>query len=266
MVSHRETRSRTALFAGADSRPVVYEDWLVQTVFFFVLVPMVYAALAVFIIGTVSQGIRVLRGLRYSLTTAVGPEKKPKAWGALYHVFLLPKTLRDHPLHWVFLMAMHVAFLLLILGHLELVGEIRILQVVEHEVFLGGGVVGVVLLAATLFFFVRRFHAPVREISVARDYYMLMLLLLVVLFGSQLHLARRLFDYSTVGVAEYREYLHGMFAFRPALPEELRDDYVGHSFLLVLHVFFANIFLMLFPSSRMMHSLLALALARLRRR
>jgi hypothetical protein len=35
--------------------------------------------------------------------------------------------------------------------------------------------------------------------------------------------------------------------------------------LLVLHVFFANLFLMLFPVSKLMHSLLAFPLARLRR-
>ena len=237
-----------------------------QTFYYFVLVPMVYVAFAVFIIGTVWQGIRISRGLTYSLAAAVGPEKKPKLLGALYDAALFPKVLKYHPVYWVVLTAFHVAFLLLILGHLELLGEIRILQVIEHEVFLGGGVVGIVLLVATAYFFFRRFHSPVREISVAGNYYILMLLFLVVLFGSQLHLARRLFDYSTISVGEYREYLWGMVTFRPALPAEFQDDYVGHSFLLVLHVFFANLLLMLFPSSKMMHALLALPLARLRRR
>lgn len=237
-----------------------------RTVYFIVLIPMVYAAFAVFIIGTVWQGIRVFRGLMYSLETAVGPAKRPKALGALYETFLYPKLLKDHPVHGVFVAAFHVAFLLLILGHLELIGEIGVLQVIRHEVFLGGGIIGVILFVAILFFLFRRFHAPVREISEAGNYYILLLLLLAVLFGSQLHLARSLFAYSTIEVDEYREYLAGIFTFRPALPEVFTEDFVGHSFLLVLHVFFANLFLMCFPASRMMHALLAFPMARLRRR
>lgn len=234
--------------------------------YYFILIPMVYIALALFIIGMTLQGVRILFGLKYSLRTTVGPEKKPKLLGAIYETFVFPEVLRSHPVHWVFLMAFHVAFLLLILGHLELIGDIGVLQVVRHEVFLGGGAVGIVLFVALLFFLFRRFHSPVGEISEPQDYYMLLLLLGAVMFGSQLHLARKLFGYSSMGVEEYREYLCGILTFRPALPEVLTDDCVGHSFLLVVHVFLANLFLMVFPWSNMMHSLLALPLARLRRR
>jgi nitrate reductase gamma subunit len=160
----------------------------------------------------------------------------------------------------------HAAFVLLVLGHLELITEIGILQVVAHQVFLGRGLVGIALLVTILFFFFRRFHSPVREVSAPSDYYILILLFLTVLFGSELHLARQLFDYSTISVEEYREYLSGIFTFRPALPEMFREEDVGHAFLLVLHVFFANLLLMCFPASKMAHSLLAFPLARLKRR
>jgi hypothetical protein len=39
----------------------------------------------------------------------------------------------------------------------------------------------------------------------------------------------------------------------------------GHSFMLVLHVFFANLFLMFFPFSKIMHSFFALPMNKLRR-
>jgi nitrate reductase gamma subunit len=39
----------------------------------------------------------------------------------------------------------------------------------------------------------------------------------------------------------------------------------GHSFMLVLHVFFANLFLMFFPFSQSMHSFLSLPMNKLRR-
>jgi len=238
----------------------------VQTVYYLVLVVMVYAAMALFIIGTVWQGVRIFRGLRHSLATTVGPPKPPQLRGALCDTFLRPRTFRTHPVHWVLLIAFHAALLLLFLGHLELIGEIGVLQTIQHEVFLGRGVVGITLLVTVLFFIFRRFHAPISEISDPGSYYTLILLLLVILFGSQLHLARSLFAYSTVDVEQYREYLTGMLTFRPALPDVFADDMVGHSFLLVLHVFCANLFLMLFPLTRMMHALLAIPLARLQRR
>lgn len=237
-----------------------------QAAYYFILIPMVYAAGAVFLIGTLFQGVRILLGLRYSLKAAVGPERKPRIAGALYEAFLLPETLKGYPAYWVAVVVFHVALLLTLVGHIDLVGEIDVLQAIGHELLLGGGIVDLALLVTLLFFLFRRFHSPVRDISFPTDYYLLILLLLVVLFGSQLHLARRLFDYSTISIDEYREYLWGLVAFRPVLPDVFTDEFVGHSFLLVLHVFFANLFLMVFPSSKMMHSLLALPLARLSRR
>lgn len=238
---------------------------MVQSVYYFVLVPMVYAGLAVFMFGTLLQVVRIISGLRYSLKVAVGPEKRPKLLGALYEAFLLPTILRRRPVHWVLLGVFHTAFVLLIVGHLELITDIGVLQIIAHEVFLGRGLVGIALLVTILFFLFRRFHSPVREVSAPGDYYILILMFLTVLFGSELHLARRLFDYSTMGVDEYREYLSGIFTLRPVLPEMLCDEEVGHTFLLVLHVFFANLLMICFPVSKMAHSLLAFPLARLKR-
>jgi nitrate reductase gamma subunit len=227
---------------------------------------MVYAALAVFLFGTLLQVVRIVSGLRYSLKVAVGPEKRPKLLGASYEAFLLPTLLRRRPVHWILLGAFHTAFVLLIVGHLELITDIGVLQIIAHDVFLGRGLVGIALLVTILFFLFRRFHSPVREVSAPGDYYILILMFLTVLFGSELHLARRLFGYSTISVDDYREYLSGIFTFKPALPEMFREEGVGHAFLLALHVFCANILLMCFPASRMAHSLLAFPLARLKRR
>lgn len=237
-----------------------------QWIAYFVLIPMVYVALASFALGTGLQGTRILLGLRFSLKHAVGPEKRPKVLGALFDTFLLPAVLKNYPFQWAFLMIFHGALFLLILGHLELIGEIAPLQIIRHEVFLGGGVIGILLSVALLIFLFRRFHSPLRELSDPGNYYILILLLLAVLFGSQLHLARRLYSYSAIGVEEYREYLSGIFALRPALPVVFQEEDVGHTFLLVLHVFFANLFLMVFPFSKIMHSIVALPLNRLRRR
>jgi len=237
-----------------------------QTFYYIVLVPMVYAALAIFIAGTAVQFIRIVIGMKTALRAAAGPEKRPKVLGALYDTFLIPSVMKEHPLHGIFLIVFHIAFIFLFFGHLELIGEIRCMQVIPHEVFLGRGVIGIILSILLLFFLFRRFHPPVRDMSVPEDFYVLILLFLAVLFGSQLHLARRLFEYSTIGVSEYRAYLSGLLLLKPALPEILKREEAGHAFLLVLHVFFANLFLMFFPFSKFMHSCLSYPLNRLKRR
>jgi [DsrC]-trisulfide reductase subunit M len=235
-------------------------------VYYTVLIPMVYLAFTIFILGMLWQGIRILSGFKYSLTHAVGPEKKPKLSGAVIESLFFLKILKAYPIHWILLMVFHVSFFLLLVGHIELIGYVNFFQIVQHDVFIGAGFVGILMLITLTFFLFRRFHSPVREGSDPANYYILILLILTVLFGSQLHLARRIFGYSTLGVQDYRLYLSSLITFHPILPEMFVEEGVGHSILLVLHVFFANILLMIFPSSRMMHTLLAIPLARLQRR
>ena len=75
--------------------------------------------------------------------------------------------------------------------------------------------------------------------------------------------ARRWYDYDVMGVDDYREYLVGLLTLNPELPSNLL--YSGHSFMLVLHVFLGNLFLILFPFSQSMHSFLSLPINKLRR-
>ncbi|NNG06376.1 MAG: hypothetical protein HKM90_01475 [Desulfobacteraceae bacterium] len=231
--------------------------------YYIILVPMVYAALAVFTIGTVIRLVRMFREPKHPATLQIFPERRPKWLWALHDSFLLPTVRRHNPIMWVFLMAFHVCFLLLIMGHLELIREFRIFQVVEHEVFLGRGFVGLITSMALLFFLFRRFISPYRDLSVPEDYYLLIILFLTVLFGSQMDWARRWYEYSDVSVEDYRVYLSNLFLLKPTLPVGITMS--GHSFMLVLHVFFANLFLMFFPFSKIMHSFVSLAMNKMRR-
>ena len=160
-------------------------------------------------------------------------------------------------------MVFHVCLLLLLVGHIELLGEIEIFQIIPHEIFIGQGFVGLLTAICLLFFLMRRFQSPQRELSVPEDYYLLILLFLVVLFGSQMDWARRWYEYSDLLADDYREYLSSLFFLRPKLSPNLTLS--GHSFMLVLHVFFANLFLMFFPFSQVMHSFIAMPINRLRR-
>ena len=234
-----------------------------ETLYYIILVPMVYLAFATFFIGTTVRLIKIFKEPRHPATLQIYPEKKPRWLWALHDTFLFPTVRRHKPLLWVFLMAFHICILLLIIGHLELFGQIETLQLIPHEIFLGQGFVGLIASIALLYFLFRRFMSPVRELSVPEDYYLLILLFLVVLFGSQMDWARRWYFYEELGVDHYREYLSSLLYFKPYLPAEITDT--GDSFMLVLHVFFANLFLMFFPFSQLMHSFLSLPMNKLRR-
>lgn len=235
-----------------------------QTAYYVILVPMVYAAFAVFLVGTAVRVIKIFREPKNPASTLqIYPEKRPKWLWALHDTFLLPTVRRHNPLLWVFLMAFHLCFLLLIIGHLELMGEFRVFNIVRHEVFIGRGFIGLILSVSLLFFLFRRFVSPYRDLSVPEDYYLLILLFLSVLFGGQMDWARRWYEYSELTVGDYRTYLSSLLYLRPQLESNLTLS--GHSFMLVLHVFFANLFLMFFPFSKITHSFFSLAMNKLRR-
>jgi len=235
----------------------------VQVVYYIILVPMVYVAFAVFFAGIVVRLVKIFREPRNPTTLQIYPERKHRWLWALHDTFLLPTVRRHNPLFWVFLMLFHICFLLLIVGHLELIREFGVFQIIEHEVFLGRGFIGLILSACVLYFLFRRFRSPVRELSVPEDYYLLVLLFLTVFFGSQMDWARQWYEYGNLSVEDYRAYLFSLVSLRPELSSEVTES--GHSFMLVLHVFFANLFLMFFPFSQLMHSFLSLPMNKLRR-
>jgi len=235
----------------------------VQSVMYVILVPMVYIAFAVFLLGIVFRVISIWRKPKLPSTQQIHPSKNPKWLWALYDTFLFPTVLRHKPLLWLFLMAFHVCLFLLLIGHLELLADFDIFQVVPHEIFLGNGFVGLILAVCLLYFLFRRFITPVKDLSIPEDYYLLILLFLIVIFGSEMDWARRWYDYGEMTVEDYRTYLVSLLIFKPELPYS--TTFSGHSFMLVLHVFFANLFLIIFPFSQLMHSILSLPVNKLRR-
>jgi nitrate reductase gamma subunit len=160
-------------------------------------------------------------------------------------------------------MAFHICLILLFIGHLELIAEMPMFQVIPHEIFLGNGFVGLILAVCLLYFVFRRLISPVKELSVLQDYLLLILLFLVVIFGSEMDWARRWYEYGEMTVEDYQTYLYSLLALKPELPYAV--TFSGHSFMLVLHVFFANLFLMLFPFSQLMHAILTVPMNKLRR-
>ena len=234
-----------------------------QTVYYIILVPMVYVAFAVFIVGIIVKIVSLWQQPQHPTTLQIYPQKQARWLGALYDTFLFPTVRRHKPVLWVFLLAFHICLLLLLIGHLELIADFEIIQIIPHEVFLGNGFVGLILAICLLYFLFRRFLSPVKDLSVPEDYYLLILLFLIVLFGSEMDWARRWYEYEELTVEDYNTYLLSLLVFKPELP--YNATFSGHSFMLILHVFFANLFLIFFPFSQLMHSILALPMNKLRR-
>jgi nitrate reductase gamma subunit len=239
------------------------EEECVDIAYYIVLVPMVYLACGIFVVGTAVRLVKLFLEPRYPATLQIFPERRPRWLWALGDTFLLPSVRRHKPFLWIVLMLFHLAFLLLIIGHIELIADIKPFQVIPHEVFLGRGFVGLVLSLALLYFLFRRFVSPTKDLSVPEDYYLLILLFLTTLFGSQMDWARRWYGYDSITVDGYREYLSSLLALKPHVSSDLIA--AGHSFMLVLHIFFANLFLMVFPFSQIMHSFFSLPMNKLRR-
>jgi nitrate reductase gamma subunit len=234
-----------------------------ETVYYLILVPMVYLAFLVFVIGIISRIVKIWRAPVQPTTLQIYPAKKPKWLLILRDSFLMPTVLRHNPVLWVFLMIFHIAILLLIIGHLELFKGFTFFQFWKHEIFLGKGFVGLFAIIALIYLLFRRFASPTRELSVPEDYYLLILLFLTFLFGSQMDWARRWYGYAELSPIDYQTYLTSLLLFRPEVPSAVYQT--GHSFMLVLHVFFANLFIMFFPFSKIMHSFFTIPMNRLRR-
>lgn len=225
-----------------------------DAIYYAVMVPMVYAACAIFVTGLVYKIIQVIISPRIKGTLGVFPRKLPGPVGVFKDAFLVPVAFRKDKILWLFLLAFHVSFLLLVLGHLELIRELPIIQIIPHEVFLGAGVVGIVLIFSTLYFMFRRFRSPWREISVPEDFILLLILFITMLFGSHMHIASR---YGIAGfdipLDDYRAYLSGLVNLKPVIPDGIL--FSPHYIIIVIHIFFANLFAMIFPFSKMIHSI-----------
>ncbi len=224
-----------------------------DSIYYFIMVPMVYIAFVTLIAGTLFKLVLIFMSPTIKGTLAVFPRGSVPKLCALKDAFFVPIAFMKDRVLWFFIIAFHGAFLLLFIGHLELIRDFPIIQIIPHEVFLGAGWVGIILIVSTLYFLFRRFKSPWREISVPEDFFILLLLFLTFIFGSHMNLASRYgvagFD---ISVNAYREYLTSLFLFKPVVSQGILAS--PHYVIVVLHVFFANLFLIMFPFSKMIHS------------
>lgn len=233
-----------------------------HTICYLILAPMVYLAVAVFILGLIWRIRQILKRPAFAPTLQIYPEEKPSWLMAVKDSLLMPTVAKLNAPLWLALMVFHAGLVLLVIGHLELIADLPVLQVVPHSIFLGKGLVGLTMLACLAYFGARRLVSPTKDISVPEDYLLLGLLFLTVLLGSQMDWARTWFDYQTMSVPDYRAYFLGLLTIKPNISGLTG---AGHCFMLVVHVFLANVLLMVFPFTKLMHAVFTFALNAVRR-
>jgi nitrate reductase gamma subunit len=238
-------------------------DW--NTIYYFVMVPMVYAAFGILVAGIAAKLSAIFFSKRFRGSFKTFPVHLPRAVGVMKDAFLMPVAWKRNKALWIFLIVFHLSFLLLFIGHLELIKDFKTLQLISHNVFLGAGAVGIALIISVLFFLLRRFKSPWREISVPEDFIFLLLLFLALVTGSHLNLAAR---YGVAGfdipLEEYRAYLGSIIALNPKIPDGISGS--PHYILIVLHILFANIVLMLLPFTKIIHMIFTFLSLNLRRK
>lgn len=153
---------------------------------------------------------------------------------------------------WLFALAFHYAFFVVLLRHLRFFLEpvpapVQLLQAVDTFIQIGHPVISMssfVLLGAVLFLFVRRVYLPnIRLISLASDYFPLFLIIGITLTGILMRYVTK------IDVTAAKELTYGLVSFHMPPAETMKA--VGGIYY--VHVFFVSVLLMYFPFSKLMH-------------
>jgi nitrate reductase gamma subunit len=229
-----------------------------------VVVPLVYVAIAFFIVALMARLVAIFRAPREPFQLAIYPAPKHGFAAAMRDAFGLPQVRKRDPLFWAFLMCYHLGFLALILGHLDILPEIDILPASSRHM-LGAGLVGLMVTVPTFYFIGRRFRGEVRKISTPGDYLLLLLLLFTFLFGDLMSWGN---SWTASGFvmtkADFAKYFDGLLRFTFADPRLVLHG--SHYHFVVIHVLLAELFFVVLPFTKVMHAFLALPVDAIRRR
>jgi nitrate reductase gamma subunit len=243
---------------------------MADKIWYVIMVPMVYVAFAWCITWIVVKVVDILKAPKIPSTLRIFPEGKNSEdtsstglAGALWDTFTMPAVLRYNPLLWFFLIVFHIAILAVILAHLDILPQINIMpKVSEHMI--GNGAIGVVLTICVLYFLFRRFVGPLREVSVAGDYLLLILLLGIVTSGDVISWGNSWSESGFVMTKkDFGLYLDSLFRFTFADPRQFLSG--SHYPVIGTHVLLANLLLFVLPFSKIMHVFFAVPLNKLRR-
>jgi nitrate reductase gamma subunit len=237
---------------------------VVNWIDYVIMVPLVYLSLLVLVLGVIWRIVSILRAPVQAYSLRLYPAAKRPGLASLVDTFAMPQVRAHKPLFWVFLMTYHVAFLLLILGHLDIFPQIDMVEPASRHM-LGAGAVGVAVTVPVLYFILRRFRSPVREISVPADYLLLLLLLFLFLFGDLMSWGNSWTPHGFVMTKQdFAKYFDGLLRFSFADPRAILPG--SHYHFAVIHVLLAELFFMLLPFTKIIHTFFSVPINLLRRR
>lgn len=229
-----------------------------------IMVPMLYLALLFCLVAIVLRIVSILRASAQPYSLRIFPAPKNPSLTAMIDTFTMPQVRKHKPLFWVFLMIFHISFLLLILGHLDILPNIS-LMTEDSRHMLGKGLVGVGVTLPLFYFLFRRFKSPNREISVPADYLLLILIIFLSLFGDLMSWGN---SWTANGFVmtkqDFSQYFNGLVHFTFADPRLVLPG--SHYHFVVLHVLLANIFFIVLPFSKVVHAFFAMPINLLRRK
>jgi nitrate reductase gamma subunit len=251
---------------SAASSAVVHTGFalIVDRIDYVIMVPLVYLSLLALLAGVVWRISVILRSAPPPYPLRLYPAPRNPGLAALADVFAMPQVRRHRPLFWVFLMVYHAAFLLLILGHLDILPQINLVPPASRHM-LGAGAVGVAVTVPLLYFLLRRLRSPQREISVFADYLLLLLLVFLSLFGDMMSWGN---SWSANGFVmtkqDFSKYFDGLVRLTFADPRAVLPG--SHYHFAVIHVFLAEVFFFVLPFSKIIHTFFSVPINLLRRR
>ncbi len=217
---------------------------------------LVYVAVVVFVGGLIWQIVKWRRAAKSRIKMGMFPKPATRSGRTakmFKDSFFFPQVLISDKVIWFFAGAFHLAGLLMFVGHFRLVHEFTPVlnwlgqKGLDQLAFFSGGGFGIVLTIALVYFLMRRFKTPYKDLSVPEDYILLILLLLIVTLGNHMRF------FGDVHVEDYREYVMSLLSFRPAFNATIAGSSMKWS--LVTHVFLANMFFIYFPFSKLTHSI-----------
>jgi nitrate reductase gamma subunit len=243
---------------------------MADTFWYFVMVPMVYLALAWCLVGIVIKIKNILSAPKMPYTLRIFPEgtgsddpPKSPLWGAVVDSFTMPSIRKINPVFWFFLIVFHIVFVVLVIAHLDLLPAIRISSEKSAHM-IGYGFVGLAATICVLYFLFRRFRAPVREVSVPGDFLILFLLFCIMITGDVISWGNSWTDSGfVITKQDFGQYLSSLVHLTFEDPKKYMAG--GHYSVIGTHVLLANLFFIFLPFSKMMHMFFAVPLNKLRR-
>lgn len=236
---------------------------MANAIAYIIMVPMVYLAFAWCIVGIALRLRVIAKAPKHPFTLKVFPVSRVPGLRAVADAFLMPSIRQTLPGFWIALGLFHVGIVLLLLSHMDLFPGVNLMDESSPHM-IGHGFVGLTVTLCVLYFLVRRFASPLREVSVPADYLLLLLLFLVFITGDVISWGNSWSeDGFVITKQDFAAYFGHLLAFDFKDPREVL--YGSHYFVVVAHVLLANLFLIALPYSKILHTFLAVPMNKLKR-